>query len=105
MGLFGDKLKKGLSKLSNVIDTDGVKDTDPKNYPHEFEVSVEGMKCENCASRIVGVLNKLENILAEANVEEKKVIIRTKKEIDDDFIKGAITKVGDFVVTAIKKIK
>ena len=105
MGLFGDKLKSGLSKLSGIIDTDGVKDTDPANYPHEFEVSVEGMKCENCAARIVGVLNKLEHVLAEADVAEKKVIIRTKKEINDDFIKDAITKIGDFVVTAVKKIK
>ena len=84
---------------------DGVKDTNPANYPHEYQISVEGMKCENCSGRIVTVLNKLENVLAEASVAEKKVTIRTKTEIDADFIKETISKIGDFVVTAINKVK
>lgn len=105
MAGFAEKLKSGLSKLSKVVDTDGVKDTNLANYPHEYHLNVEGMKCENCSGRIVAVLNKLENVIAEANLAEKKITLHTKTEINADFIKDTVAKIGDFVVTAINKVK
>jgi len=105
MAGFADKLKAGFSKLSKVVDTDGVKDTNAANYPHVYDVSVEGMKCEHCSGRIVAVLNKLENVMAEADLAEKKVVIRTKTELNAEFIKETIAKIGDFVDTAINKVK
>ncbi len=95
MAGFADKLKNVFSKKTN----------EGAEFPHEYVLNVDGMKCEHCSGRIVAVLNKLEGVEAEADVAAKTVTLRTKAEIDTDFIKDAVAKIGDFVVTAVNKIK
>lgn len=95
MAGFADKLKNVFSKKVN----------EGAELPHEYVLNVDGMKCEHCSGRIVAVLNKLDGVEAEADIAAKTVTLRTKAEIDAEFIKDAIAKIGDFVVTAVNKIK
>ncbi len=95
MAGFADKLKNVFSKKINGGET----------FSHEYILNVDGMKCEHCSGRIVAVLNKLEGVEASADVAAKTVTLRTKVEIDADFIKDTVAKIGDFVVIAVNKIK
>ena len=72
---------------------------------HEYVLNVEGMKCEHCSARIVTVLNKLDGVEATADVAAKTVTLRTNIELNDEFLKETVAKVGDFVVTSVNKIK
>ena len=90
MSGFADKLKSLLSKSSEE---------------HEYVLEVEGLKCEHCSARIVSVLNKLEGVEASADVAAKTVTVRTKKELDAEFIKETVAKIGDFAVNAVNKIR
>ncbi len=95
MAGFADKLKNVFSKKTNV----------GAEFPHEYLLNVDGMKCEHCSGRIVAVLNKLDGVEAAADLAAKTVTLRTKAEIDVGFIKDSVAKIGDFAVTAVNKIK
>ena len=90
MAGFADKLKKVFTKGAEE---------------HEYVLNVEGMKCGHCSARIVSVLNKIDGVEAVADLEAKTVTMRTKIELDDEFIKETVAKIGDFAVTAVNKIR
>ncbi len=65
-------------------------------------VYIEGMQCNHCKMTVEKALGELEGVTkVEVNLENKKAVIETEKEIEDHKIKEAISNVG-FEVTGIE---
>lgn len=58
-------------------------------------IIVNGMHCEHCQKRVEDALSTLREIKSvEVNLENKKVIIVLKKEIEDEKIRQTIENLG-----------
>ena len=56
------------------------------------EVVVEGMKCTGCASTVQEKFEAIEGVESvEVSLESKKVIVESKKEIDKETFKSALS--------------
>lgn len=80
-----------------------VKDKNIANYPFCTVIGVEGMTCVHCKLRVENALNGWDGVWAEVDLGKKSVLVRMKKELSDDEIRGIITSAG-YGVTEIKKI-
>ena len=66
---------------------------------HEMILNVEGMHCDGCVKRIQNVLQKMEGITeVQVSLEEKRVNIKSDRELDSKEIKEKIENLG-FEVT------
>lgn len=64
-------------------------------------INIEGMQCNHCKMSVEKALNELDGVTkVEVILENKKAIIESEKEIDNDIIKDTITEAG-FQVTDI----
>lgn len=80
-----------------------VKDKNIANYPFCTVIGVEGMTCVHCKLRVENALNGWDGVWAEVDLGKKSVLVRMKKELSDDELRGIITSAG-YGVTEIKKI-
>ncbi|MGY0402508.1 heavy-metal-associated domain-containing protein [Carnobacterium jeotgali] len=56
------------------------------------EVLVEGMKCTGCASTVQEKFEAIKGVESvEVNLENKKVVVESKTEIDRDTFKSALS--------------
>ena len=68
----------------------------------QTEVSIEGMHCMGCAGRVKNILSSLKGVKkVNVSLEEKKAIILSSNELNDDDINSAIDDLG-FKVINIK---
>ena len=65
-------------------------------------VTIEGMCCEHCASRVEKALSAVSNVVsAEVKLKKKCAIIRSRQPVSDDEIKSVVTDAG-YSVTGIE---
>ena len=65
-----------------------VADTDESHYPYRYYVSVEGMKCSNCAASVENAINASGDMWANADLGRKRAEVLSKTEkSEEDFIK------------------
>ena len=58
-------------------------------------IYIEGMQCNHCKLSVEKVLNSIEGVTnVDVNLEEKKAIITSNKEIDNNIIKTVIEQEG-----------
>ena len=58
-------------------------------------LSIEGMSCGHCTSRVEKALNELEGIkVISVSVEDKNAVIELKENITDKVLKEAIEDIG-----------
>lgn len=68
----------------------------------EKEILIDGMMCENCTSRVKKVLSALDEVESvDVSLENKKAIIKSNKEIDNNVIKETIEDIG-FTVKEVR---
>lgn len=66
-----------------------VADTDESHYPYRYLVSIEGMKCSNCAANVENAINASGDVWAHANLGRKRADVLSKTEkSEDDFVKA-----------------
>ena len=76
-----------------------VADTDESHYPYKYYVSVDGMKCSNCAANVENAINAAGDTWANVNLGRKRAEVLSKTEkSEEDFakaLKGTGYKVTD----------
>lgn len=66
------------------------------------KISIEGMKCENCAKHVKDALIGVDGIIsADVNLSDKAVIIETSGDVSNESIKNAVNN-GKYKVTGIE---
>lgn len=79
-----------------------VKPAKLKNVAATKILSIEGMHCANCSRRIENALNSLELVNAKADLGKKQAVVRLGVDMDDDFLKETVEKLG-YQVTGITR--
>ena len=80
-----------------------VKDKNKKNYPFVYELRVDGMYCSNCARRVENGFNKSEGMWATADVGQKSVRLRSKRQVDKYECRKIVSDAG-YTLLSIKEI-
>lgn len=66
------------------------------------EVYIDGMSCMHCAAKVEKALTSISGVSdAEVNLEDKKAVIKLKKDVDNAVIRSAVEDLG-YSVTDIK---
>ena len=77
-----------------------VADTDESHYPFRYFVSVDGMKCSNCAANVENAINAAGDTWAHVNLARHRAEVLAKSEkTEEDFtkaLKGTGYKVTGF---------
>ena len=67
-------------------------------------LTVDGMACQGCESRIENTLNNLEGVWAKANASTKEVTVLMKNKIDEKTLKKTVNTIGDYTVMKYKEV-
>lgn len=89
----GDKVKKIK-----------VKDKDKSHYPYKAILTVDGMVCQGCESKIENTLNNLEGVWAKANTSTKEVTVLMKNKIDEKTLKKTVNTIGAYTVMKYREV-
>ena len=77
-----------------------VEDTDESHYPFKYYVSIDGMKCSNCAVNVENSINASGDTWAHVNLGRRRAEVLSKQEkTEGDFVqalKGTGYKVTGF---------
>ena len=77
-----------------------VADKDASHYPFEAELSIGGMSCQRCAQTVEGALDGVDGTWAEVDLASRKAHVRSKRPIDLDAYRQAVSDAGYKVVAA-----
>lgn len=81
-----------------------VEDTDESHYPYKYYVSVDGMKCSNCAANVENAINGSGDTWANVNLGRKRAEVLSKNEkTEEDFVKAL--KGTGYSVTGFERIE
>lgn len=73
-------------------------DLDEKNYPYQEDLSISGMHCENCASKVAGALESAGGDWADVDLKHGRAHVFAKQPLDDRAIRAAVRRAGYRVV-------
>jgi len=88
---FRGKAKNTCCGGAEVVSVKKVEDTDVTHYPYRYRLSVEGMKCSNCAKNVENALNGMAGVWAKVNLGKKEADVRTKQPVDEAAFEAAMS--------------
>lgn len=81
-----------------------VEDTDESHYPFRYHVSIDGMKCSNCATNVENAINASGDTWAHVNLGRHRAEVLSKKEkTEEDFV-SALKDTG-YTVTGFEPVR
>ena len=94
------KAKSSCCGSAETVIPKRVEDTDESHYPFRYIVTIDGMKCSNCAANVENAINAQGDTWAHVNLGRHRAEVLAKKEkTEDDFVralKGTGYKVAGF---------
>lgn len=57
-------------------------------------ITIEGMVCDNCSTRVQNALNSIDGISAKVNRSKKQAVIKLGKPLEDTLLEKTITDLG-----------
>ena len=71
-----------------------LEDGNPKHYEHHAEVTIEGMRCMHCETKVHNALNGKSNLMAKVSVEKGTAQVYSHTPIEENIIKEIILETG-----------
>ena len=71
-----------------------VEDTDESHYPFKYHVSIDGMKCSNCAANIENAINASGDTWAHVELGRHRAEVLSKKEKTEEDLVRALKGTG-----------
>ncbi|MBR3243263.1 MAG: heavy-metal-associated domain-containing protein, partial [Parasporobacterium sp.] len=69
-------------------------DTDESHYPFRYYVSIDGMKCSNCATNVENAINALGDTWAHVELGRHRAEVLSKKEKTEEDLVRALKGTG-----------
>ena len=81
-----------------------VADTDESHYPFRYYVSIDGMKCSNCAANVENAINASGDMWAHVNLGRKRAEVLSKTEKSEADFANAL-KGSNYKVTGCEQVR
>ena len=81
-----------------------VEDTDESHYPFKYHVSIDGMKCSNCATNVENAINASGDTWAHVNLGRHRAEVLSQKEKTEEDIVRAL-KGNGYKVTGLEPVR
>ena len=82
-----------------------VTDKNLAHYPFEAVLTVDGMTCGHCASKVENALNTIEGVYAVVDSDLKKAHVHMKSKVDETVLRKAVNDLGEYTVLSVDWIK
>ena len=82
-----------------------VTDKNLAHYPFEAVLTVDGMTCGHCASKVENALNTIEGVYAVVDSDLKKAHVHMKSKVDETVLRKAVNDLGEYTVMSVDWIK
>ena len=83
------KAKSSCCGSAETVLPKRVEDTDESHYPFRYIVTIDGMKCSNCAANVENAINAQGDTWAHVNLGRHRAEVLAKKEkTEDDFVRA-----------------
>ena len=82
-----------------------VTDKNLAHYPFEAVLTVDGMTCGHCASKVENALNTIEGVYAVVDSDLKKAHVHMKSEVDETVLRKAVNDLGEYTVMSVDWVK
>ena len=69
-----------------------VEDTDESHYPYHYMLTIDGMKCSNCARTVERTLDDAEGVWARVNLGKKQADVLAKEPMDQEAFETLFSK-------------
>lgn len=79
-----------------------VQDRDPAHYTEIWDLHIDGMQCQNCASRVENALHALPGVWAQVELPRARALVRTKAPVSETALREAVRRAGYRVLRAGK---
>lgn len=73
-------------------------DSDRSHYPYEMELTVDGMMCSGCETKVANALNQLNGVYASADHSTGIVKVLLKEKMNESELISAVNGIGPYVV-------
>jgi len=93
------KSKNSCCGTTEVVPKSPVEDTDKSHYPFKYNLTVEGMKCSNCAANVKNAINAMGDVWATVNLGKNRAEVLAKAEKSQSDFANAIRDSGYKVVS------
>lgn len=80
-----------------------VSDKNTANYAHRFVVSIEGMSCKSCQTRVENAFNGKEGCYAKVDLKKKQATVYVKGDTTEADIAEAVNRAG-YEVTGVEQL-
>ena len=80
-------------------------DPDRSHYPYEIELTVDGMMCSGCETKVSNALNQLNGVYAKADHSAGVVNVLLKQKLDEKDLINVVNGIGPYVVIKTKWIR
>ena len=67
-------------------------------------LSIEGMKCAGCSSRIQNSLNDIEGLVAKVNYKKGRAEVKMSREVSDAELKSAVEGSGAYKLLSVQSL-
>ena len=81
-----------------------VEDTDESHYPFKYHVSIDGMKCSNCAANVENAINASGDTWAHVELGRHRAEVLSKKEKTEEDLVRALKGTG-YKVTGFEPVR
>ena len=81
-----------------------VEDTDESHYPFRYHVSIDGMKCSNCAANVENAINASGDTWAHVDLGRHRAEVLSKKEKTEEDLVRALKGTG-YKVTGFEPVR
>ena len=78
-----------------------VADKNLAHYPFEAVLTVDGMTCGHCASKVENALNTLDGVYAVVDSDLKTVHVHMKSKVDETVLRKTVNDLGEYTVLSV----
>ena len=98
------KAKASCCGTAETVLSKAVDDMDESHYPFRYNVSIDGMMCSNCASRVQNAINEEGDVWAQVNLGRHRAEVLAKSEkTERDFVR--LLGGTDYKVTGFEQVR
>lgn len=98
------KAKSSCCGTAETVLPKAVDDMDESHYPFRYNVSIDGMMCSNCASRVQNAINEEGDVWAQVNLGRHRAEVLAKSEkTERDFVR--LLGGTDYKVTGFEQVR